>query len=301
MNTIFHAGELAVQAKAGVQAMAQQVGQSIKSELPRIAKVFLQEIPFAIVASQDTAGRVWASLLTGTPGFIQMLDKQTVQINASPRPEDPLYDNLRHNSQIGLLVIDFATRRRMRINGDVQLQPDNTLLVSVKEAYSNCPKYIQARHLTPASDKITHLETKGVQTSQLSGSQQQWLSETDTFFIASLHPEGNADASHRGGKPGFVSVVDANRVVWPDYSGNTMFNTLGNIATNPQAGLLVFDFQRGAILQLTGQAAIIWDETEIAKFPGAERLVSYHIDTVIETELVLPLAWHFESFSPFNP
>ncbi len=90
-------------------------------------------------------------------------------------------------------------------------------------------------------------------------------------------------------------------LIWPDYVGNMMFNTLGNIAANPQVGLLFLDFDTGSTLQLTGEANIIWDAAKIAKYRGAERLLSFRIDQVLEIDDQLPLRWEFESYSPFNP
>jgi hypothetical protein len=69
----------------------------------------------------------------------------------------------------------------------------------------------------------------------------------------------------------------------PDYQGNMMFNTLGNLAVDPRAGLLFVDFDRGNTLQLTGRATIVWDGSELAGFPGAQRLVEFTIDAVVET------------------
>ena len=78
-------------------------------------------------------------------------------------------------------------------------------------------------------------------------------------------------------------------------------HTLGNIAANPRADLLFLDFETGSTLQLTGEAEIIWDEAQIAQHEGAERLVSYRIEQVVEMENLLPLRWQFEGYSPFNP
>lgn len=125
-------------------------------------------------------------------------------------------------------------------------------------------------------------------TKHLLAEQAQWVSTADTFFIASVHPEGGADASHRGGDKGFVHVESATQFVWPDYAGNMMFNTLGNIAANPRAGLLFLDFTGHRTLQLTGQADIVWDKAHIARYVGAERLVVFNVEVVLETRHVWP-------------
>ncbi|MCI0605928.1 pyridoxamine 5'-phosphate oxidase family protein, partial [bacterium] len=95
--------------------------------------------------------------------------------------------------------------------------------------------------------------------------------------------------------------VNSNRILFPDYSGNKMFNTLGNITVNPNAGLLFLDFEKGNTLQLTGKAQVIWEEERIAEFAGAERLVEYEIEQVIEITAATNLSWRFLSYSPSNP
>ena len=81
----------------------------------------------------------------------------------------------------------------------------------------------------------------------------------DTFFVASAHPRRGTDVSHRGGDPGFVRMLDDHTLRVPDYAGNSMFNTLGNLHVNPRAGLLFVDFDRWRTLQLTGTATIRFD------------------------------------------
>ena len=300
MLGIYHAGELGVQARAGVQEEAQQSERVIKTTMKPVARQFLHQQPVAFVATIDADGWVWASLVAGLPGFMVALDEGTIHIGAAPTIGDSLHENLLANSDIGLLIIEFATRRRVRVNGHAQLQPDGSFYVHTQQVYANCPKYIQARQyeVSPVADRS---KSEVYRTDSLTTTQQQLIAKSDTFFVASAHPEGGADASHRGGNPGFVTVVDPNALIWPDYVGNDMFNTLGNIAANPKAGLLFLDFDTGSTIQLIGEAHIIWDAAEIAKHNGAERLVSFRIEQVVEIENRLPLRWEFESYSPFNP
>ncbi|MCI0607402.1 pyridoxamine 5'-phosphate oxidase family protein, partial [bacterium] len=95
--------------------------------------------------------------------------------------------------------------------------------------------------------------------------------------------------------------VNSNRILFPDYSGNKMFNTLGNITVNPNAGLLFLDFKNGNTLQLTGKARVIWEEERIAEFAGAERLIEFDIEQVIEITAATNLSWSLLSYSPSNP
>jgi predicted pyridoxine 5'-phosphate oxidase superfamily flavin-nucleotide-binding protein len=127
------------------------------------------------------------------------------------------------------------------------------------------------------------------------------IERADTLFIASVHATRGADASHRGGQPGFVRVLDERRLRVPDYAGNNMFQTLGNIATDPRVGLLFVAFDTGTTLQLTGRARILWEVSDRAGLPGAERAVEVEVDEVVEIAGQGPLGWRFVEYSPFNP
>ena len=70
----------------------------------------------------------------------------------------------------------------------------------------------------------------------LSAGQRNLILKADTFFIATVPGGRAADVSHRGGYPGFVRVPDGRRLSWDDYPGNAMFNTLGNLRLDPEAG-----------------------------------------------------------------
>ncbi len=296
MNSVFHEGELAVQEKAGVSTMAARIGGMIKPEISAAASDFFSLQSFIVVASSDEDGHVWASVLTGWPGFVEVLDETTVAIHALPLESDPLAYNIRATGRLGLIAIEFATRRRMRLNGQVERHADR-LVVHAEEVFGNCPKYIQARPIVAQQELA---ETAVSKSTTLSDEQINWIQNADTFFIATAHQEKGADASHRGGNPGFVQVRNGT-LRFPDYSGNMMFLTLGNLASNPNSGLIFFDFAQGRILQVTGKSQILWDSSELAEFPGAERLISFEPEQVIETTNALPFSWEFESYSPSNP
>jgi hypothetical protein len=88
---------------------------------------------------------------------------------------------------------------------------------------------------------------------------------------------------------------------FPDYSGNTMFNTLGNLAVNPAAGLLFPEFATGATLQLTGTTELLWERKQFAAWPGAERAVRFRLAKVLELPPSTPRRWRLIERSPFNP
>ena len=300
MTASYHAGELSVQRQAGVEEQARRIGQGIKATIPPAAQAFLQQQPMVLVGSIDTGGQVWASLLTSTPGFLMPIDERTLRIAATPVVGDPLRANLHDQAEVGLLAIDLTNRRRMRLNGQVECLPDGSCAVHARQVYANCPKYIQARTLETIATGVRG-PGRIRRSDWLSAEQQAWVARSDTVFLASAHPEGSADISHRGGKPGFVRVVDARTLLIPDYAGNTMFQTLGNLQVNPQAGLLVIDFARGATLQMAGTTRLIWDAERVAGFAGAERLVEVTVAEVLEIADAHPFRSHTVEYSPFNP
>jgi hypothetical protein len=123
--------------------------------------------------------------------------------------------------------------------------------------------------------------------------QRKFIEGADTFFLATVHAHG-ADASHRGGNPGFVRVDSPGELRWRDYPGNSMFLTLGNLAVDPRAGLLFLGWESGAALQLTGTA-----RTEFTE--DGERTVRFTLTEVVETSAASPLRWSAPEYSPANP
>src|SRR5258708_25993818 len=120
MISVFHPGELAAQAKAGLSAEAERVGGIVRTTVPPTAADFLTEQSMLVIGSGDEQGRVWASLLTGAPGFLHagpvaagnVGDPAVVDIAAHPLPSDPLAAALTHPAPIRAIPIDPSTRSR---------------------------------------------------------------------------------------------------------------------------------------------------------------------------------------------
>jgi len=93
------------------------------------------------------------------------------------------------------------------------------------------------------------------------------------FFLASSFGD-SVDCSMKGGVPGFVRVTGPNEVAWPDYDGNRMYRSLGNIIRNPAVGLLFVRFEGNPTrLRVTGKARLDESTEAIADLPGAKRLI----------------------------
>ncbi|WP_332741714.1 pyridoxamine 5'-phosphate oxidase family protein [Hydrogenophaga sp.] len=292
----FHAGEQALQARAGVQAQMAQIGPRVmRDHMPDQHREFFGLLPFVVVGSVDAQGQPWASVLAGTPGFMTSPDPTHLQIRARPLPHDPLNTTLHDGAALGLLGIQPHTRRRNRMNGTARLQ-EGGFAVEVGQSFGNCPKYIQAREpvWTPEAP-AGQLAYEGPDLDEAS---RRLIRAADTFYIATAYPQAasggearhGVDVSHRGGSPGFVKL-EGEVLTVPDFMGNHFFNTLGNIAVQPAAGLLFMDFERGDLLYLAVQAKVLWDGAELASFDGALRLLRMRVTHVRRVEGGLPLRW----------
>lgn len=290
-----HHGELAVQARTGVRVTPWGSAR-VSSSIPPVAARFLSEQPMIVIGAAANDGSMWAGLLVGPPGFVAATDDRTVVVDTLPGPLDPLAGLFDSPREIGILAIDPKTRRRMRINGGA-LNTGDKLVVRTEQVYANCPKYIQVREPSPAKPGSVQIHRGELLTIE----QQKRIATADTFFVAT-HAEGlGADVSHRGGNPGFVSVSTGRRLSWPDYAGNQMYMTLGNLELDARCGLLFLDWERGGALHLTGRAHVDWDPGRAAAVPGAQQMIDFDVEHVVQIEGAYPLRWSFGDYSRFNP
>ena len=163
--------------------------------------------------------------------------------------------------------MDFTAKRRVRINGALTRVDSRAIEVDVVQAYGNCPQYIRRRHLGPVNaSAATDFPIRRDQ--RMVSHDVELTRSADTFFLGTTHPERGNDASHRGGPAGFVRA-DQQTVEWPDYPGNNMFNSLGNLEVDPTAALLFIDFPSGCTLQLSGSAYVKWHARLPTAIPAA--------------------------------
>jgi len=294
----YHEGEIAVQKRAGAFDPAELDGNGLGTAFGPRETLFLAEQPWVVIAALDNVGRVWSSVLHGSAGFLRVDEPGLLAVQASLPAGDPLSASLGSMNEIGMLVLDPRTRRRTRINGRARRANDGMLLVATREVYGNCPKYIQRREL---ADSVPGKAGDAVVTPALTAEQREQIARADTFFIGSIHAEAGIDCSHRGGAPGFVHALDERRLAFPDYTGNNMFQTLGNLSLDARAGLLFIDFERGHTLQLTGTATVVWEPGRLREWTGAQRVIEFQLAEVVSRQNAIPLRWRFVDYSPFNP
>jgi hypothetical protein len=163
----FHEGELAVQSRAGVRAQAARLGGTMLAvpDLNGGISGFLAERDFAVLTARDADGRLWTSALIASAGFLEARDRE-LTVHAAPGSGDALH-GLAEGQAVGLLAIEFATRRRVRVNGTLTYAGTDELQIVVDQAFGNCPKYIQQRRLVhtessePATERLVRSATLG--------------------------------------------------------------------------------------------------------------------------------------------
>jgi predicted pyridoxine 5'-phosphate oxidase superfamily flavin-nucleotide-binding protein len=127
---------------------------------------------------------------------------------------------------------------------------------------------------------------------------REFIERLDCFFLATADELGRPTCSYKGGDPGFVRVLDDRTIAFPNYDGNGMYLSMGNLARNPEVGLLFVDFERGRRLRVQGSATIVhddvpWEGAQFAVhvrtqavFPNCPRYI--HRRTLVERSEYVP-------------
>jgi hypothetical protein len=284
----FHVGELRAQALAGGGAS----GGAIRDFMPEQHRDFFATLPFLLLATADNEGAPVAGIVSGPAGFVSSPDERSLHLHPACVVQGPAGSLLRSGQPVGLLGIEFHTRRRNRANGLIAAVDSEGLRVAVRQSFGNCPKYIQSRELHHVPATAAPI-VPSVSFSGLDAEARKRISAADTFFVATSSgaiddPHHGVDISHRGGPQGFIDI-HGNTLTIPDFRGNRYFNTLGNMLLEPRAALLFIDFCSGDLLHLQGRTEILWSTDDRAGSPDAERRWRFHTERGWRQHGALPL------------
>ncbi|WP_299851083.1 pyridoxamine 5'-phosphate oxidase family protein [uncultured Roseovarius sp.] len=302
----FHEGELRLQEQTGDREKIAVMTRHLMNDfMPDQHRAFFEGLEYIFLGTVDAKGLPHASIVTGPVGLASSPDPKTLVIQTGDRVGKPAFEALDLGQAVGVVGLDLSNQRRNRMHGKVTAIDDGSVTITVVQSYGNCPKYISLREISErelptAGGKI---ETRD----RLNADDTALIKAADTFWIASYVQDGSGapyegvDVNHRGGQPGFVSVDGPSQITIPDYRGNNLFNTFGNLLLNPDAGLLFVDFETGDQLHLHGETSLIEDAYEVAQTPGALRLLCIQISGVRRTAEATPLRWRFVEHSHVNP
>ena len=136
--------------------------------------------------------------------------------------------------------------------------------------YHDGSRSLQDRFDTRAlADRIDHLLVSDT----IAEHDRLFIEQRDMFFLATADSEGRPTCSYKGGEPGFVRVLDEHTVAFPNYDGNGMYLSTGNVLVNPEVGMLFIDFEEGNRMRLEGSASVDLDDPLSADYPEAQFVV----------------------------
>lgn len=299
----WHQGEIALQKQYGVEARMDEVGRRVvRGHLIDQHREFYPLLQMVVLGSVDEDGNAWATLRSGPAGFLYAPDSSTLSVALDRDIADPAEAGMDDGASLALLGIDLGTRRRNRLNGIVHRHAHGFDL-SVEQSFGNCPKYIQLRQFRFVRDPAVVSSVPPQESSALDAVARALVRQADTFFVATyadLHGGRQVDVSHRGGRAGFVQIGEDGWLTIPDFAGNRFFNTLGNIALNPRAGLVFPDFSTGSLLQMTGDAELCLEHAGARSLEGAERYWRFRPRRIVWRADALPIRYDLVEWSPFT-
>ncbi|KAM5452846.1 hypothetical protein MaudCBS49596_003154 [Microsporum audouinii] len=296
-----------------------------------------QRCPLLALGTLDKQGRPWSTVWGGQAGFVGPVAQSIIGIrNIIDGTYDPVAETLLGGELTGTIVkesspgrlmsalpIDMENRRRVKLMGrmvagsmeETSEEPGSEstnddsigkaaqvqLVMKVDESLGNCPKYINKKHITQATPRPKLISNS----SQLPQGALDLLNRADTLFVASCHAKDSMDSNIRGGPPGFARVLSNDStgavMVYPEYSGNRLYQTLGNLQTTPLAGYAFPDFELGHILYITGKTEVLVGSDAAQVLPRSNLAVKVTVTAARYVEHGLPFLGEPKEPSPYNP
>ncbi|MFB8005077.1 pyridoxamine 5'-phosphate oxidase family protein [Nocardia sp. NPDC056000] len=286
-----------------------------------------------MLGTVDAHDRVWTTVLGGDAGVVRPVAAGVLGVHARSRGPllgfDPVLEALfaghelrdgviaRHEGGgklVGGLAIDLETRSRVKISGRVLggtvvatdqqagTSADVQLAVAVEETLGNCPKYLNRKAIRPYDSSPTLVSER----LPLVPEAIDLIGRSDLFALSSRHGTASMDTNVRGGAPGFVRVLANSAtagvtLVYPEYSGNRLFQTLGNLRADPAVGVTFPDIETGAVLYLSGRADILVGADAANLLPHSKLAVRVHVDAARLVQDGLPFRGTPLDPSPYNP
>ena len=188
------------------------------------------------------------------------------------------------------------------------------LVLKIEQSLGNCPKYLNRKTITSNTPQPRLLSSSPL----LSDEAIDLIHKADLFFVASAQTHEDMDCNHRGGPPGFIRVTNSHAtsstgqsgegsvIVWPEYSGNNLYQTLGNLISTPRAGLCIPDFPSGDVLYLTGTTEVLVGEDASSVIAKSKLAVKFVVTGARHVKNGLPFIGTNmpdadEGRSPYNP
>jgi ferredoxin-NADP reductase/predicted pyridoxine 5'-phosphate oxidase superfamily flavin-nucleotide-binding protein len=295
------------------------------------ASFMLQKGSMLALGTLDADSRPWTTLWGGSPGFSEPLGGGFIGTRTLvDATHDPVVQALvgdavdgemmqpKDGKMLAGLAIDLMTRKRVKIAGkmvagtakevDVELDGENDksdlptkqtqiqLVTKIEQSLGNCPKYLNQYQLQPALVKAEQLAEGAALTAEA----KALITHADMFFMTTSTSQ-DMDVNHRGGPPGFVRIISATEIAYPEYSGNRLYQSLGNLQLNPKIGITFPHYETGDVLYITGTTEILVGADANKLLRGSNLAVKIHINSNRYVSRGLPFRGVRYTPSPYNP
>lgn len=131
-------------------------------------------------------------------------------------------------------------------------------------------------------DKLAQVVVHAIVRDELEEIHTDYITSRDYFFLSSVSSKGEPTVSYKGGDVGFVKVLSNNRLIFPNYDGNGMWFSLGNIDETAKVGMLFMDMVTPWRIRVQGTAKLSRDPELVDQFPGANMVIDVHVDSVFQ-------------------
>jgi hypothetical protein len=233
----YHHGQLEVQDEANTRELAGRLAHWVGP-----AAEFAERADMLVFAALGDDDRLHFAAMSGPAPLLRADGSSTLRLKAS---------GLVPSGPVGGLAINLGEARRVRLNGTLRSEAEGDLL-EVDEAFTLCRKYLvpslrvgESQHIGPAAGEPVDLGDSWL---------RDVVARAETTFLASVTPDGLPDVAHRGGPPGFLELdAEARRLAWPEYLGDGVFKSAGNVRATSRLTLLVLDLDTGDAAELIGR------------------------------------------------
>jgi predicted pyridoxine 5'-phosphate oxidase superfamily flavin-nucleotide-binding protein len=307
-------------------------GNPTSTMLTPQASFMLQKGSLLALGTLDSQSRPWTTLWSGSPGFSEPLGggfigtrtlvdaahDPVVQALVGEVEDGEMLQPKDGGKMLAGLTIDLLTRQRVKIAGkmiagtirevhvefeesqdDVKApikQKQIQLVTKIDQSLGNCPKYLNQYELQPAIVGPS-LTSNG---SALTEEGRALINKSDMFFLTTSTQQ-DMDVNHRGGPSGFVRIISSNQIVYPEYSGNRLYQSLGNLQVIPKIGITFPDYETGDVLYITGTTEILVGKNAAIVLPGSNLAVRIDISEARFVKRGLPFRGVRKTPSPYNP
>ncbi|KAF1349960.1 oxidoreductase-like protein [Delphinella strobiligena] len=275
--------------------------------------------PLLAIGAVDSEPRPWTTIWGGEPGHSRPLGQSILGIRTPVaalhdpvveslvgiRPDGEVVKEQGQGRMVSGLTIDFVSRKRVKLYGRMVAGALSTIQLEDCEALRDSDAQTEIQLVLRIEQSLgvrpLFLERS---TTSFSSSSFPSSSHPDTFFISSRQAMNDMDTNFRGGPAGFVRVLSSTTsttLVWPEFSGNRLYQTLGNLQDTPLAGLCFPDFATGHVLYMTGVTEIVIGDDAADLLPRSNLVVKLTVTAARFVSQGLPFRGEAGEPSPYNP